>query len=137
MNSFESEALRMRALNRLKSSSDGNAVAFIVGIIFFIIIFTIIFVPASIYFALAYGFVLSKLWSWFLVPLGLPVIGALHAAGIMGLVRLMTHDIQAVLNQKVTNDDEEETYVKIIRWFSLLLIPWVSLAVGAVIHRFM
>lgn len=36
------------------------------------------------------GIVLSYMWLWFLVPLGLPVIGVLHALGISVIVTFLT-----------------------------------------------
>lgn len=35
------------------------------------------------------GFVLAKMWLWFLVPLGVPEIGKAHAIGIAMLAALM------------------------------------------------
>lgn len=40
------------------------------------------------------GLVLTKLWVWFVVPLGPPPIGVAHALGIAVLVGLLTHQIR-------------------------------------------
>lgn len=34
------------------------------------------------------GFVLSKAWLWFVVPLGLPAISGIHAGGLIIVLRL-------------------------------------------------
>jgi hypothetical protein len=38
------------------------------------------------------GFMLSYLWEWFVVPLGAPPIGLLHAIGIAVLVSMLTFE---------------------------------------------
>ena len=45
------------------------------------------------------GFVASKIWSMFLVPLGLPDVGVLQAAGIVVLVAWMTGAVSVDLNK--------------------------------------
>jgi hypothetical protein len=37
------------------------------------------------------GFVLSILWAWFMVPLGLPAIGKAHALGLACVIGLLSH----------------------------------------------
>jgi len=38
------------------------------------------------------GFMLSYMWAWFIVPLGAPPIGVLHAIGIGILVSVLTSE---------------------------------------------
>lgn len=38
------------------------------------------------------GFAMSKLWTWFLVPLGVPAVGIWAAMGIACIGRLMLHN---------------------------------------------
>ena len=94
---FEEEAERMTGLNKSKRKSDGTLLDAFLGITlgggFVLLVFAIVFCPLAIYSVLSHGFVLSKLWGWFAVPLGLTPIGVLHAAGIMAIIRLCTYSI--------------------------------------------
>jgi len=51
----------------------------------------LIMIPISI---LLKGFVLSKLWFWFMVPLGVVPISLAHAYGLAILIALFTHQSQ-------------------------------------------
>lgn len=133
---FETEAERIALLNKFKKKDDvslsAKLVGWTVGIGLCLVIFLAIFIPTSIYFVLAHGFVLTKLWGWFIVPLGAPALTVLHAAGIIGLVRLCTY------NAKVTPEKEDVDWTKkVLHFIMLATIPWVSLFFGYVIHRFM
>lgn len=118
-----------------KESLSAKLVGWTVGIALMLVIFLAIFIPTSIYFILAHGFVLSKLWGWFAVPLGLPVLGVLHAAGLMGLIRLFTYTVKPF----PTKNDEEDPDVtkRVLHIVMLATLPWLSLFFGYVIHRFM
>ena len=51
--------------------------------------------------ALLKAFVLTKLWLWFMVPFGLPVIGLAHAYGLTILIFLFTYTgLQTNQNKK-------------------------------------
>ena len=50
------------------------------------------------------GFVLTRLWLWFLVPLGLPAIGLWHAYGLSILIALFTSGMGRI----PSNKDEDE-----------------------------
>lgn len=39
------------------------------------------------------AFVMTRLWSWFIVPLGVAPIGIFHAMGITGLLFLLTNSV--------------------------------------------
>ena len=48
------------------------------------------------------GLVLVDLWAWFVVPLGAPAIGALHALGISLLIQFVVVDVGAARSGAVT-----------------------------------
>jgi hypothetical protein len=50
------------------------------------------------------GFVFSQLWKWYLVPLGMPLIGYVHAFMIIMMGRLVTY--------KAPLDEEKRDAVK-------------------------
>jgi hypothetical protein len=72
------------------------------------------------------GFVLSILWGWFMVPLGLPNISVALAIGIAGVVGMLTHQIQV-------SKDEEDGAKKFLAAF---MIPLFALGVGWIVHQF-
>jgi hypothetical protein len=72
------------------------------------------------------GWVFSWLWLWFLVPLGLPAIGVVHAIGIAGAVGYITKD------RKRSKES--------VNWGDVgfsVLAPFVALGFGYVITLFM
>ena len=79
------------------------------------------------------GFVLSILWAWFLVPLGLPEIGIAHALGVSVIIGLT----YAGLSDKKADPDESLAEVAVwamIRSFFSSSFAW---AVGAIIYWYM
>ena len=68
------------------------------------------------------GFVISKLWGWFLVPLALPPIGIAHAVGISTLAALLT--------MKVTHKDAEKRTDKQTIDVIVLAVLWPLMALG-------
>lgn len=82
-------------------------------------------------FAAWYGFVVSTLWRWFVVPLGVVHVGVWEAAGVFLLVRLLTFD------STLDRDDERTPAEKFsAAVFIALILPAVSLAFGAIYHAF-
>ncbi len=72
------------------------------------------------------GFVLSYLWTWFLVPLGVPDIGIIHAIGISMIASFLT-------SQYINNKDAD-------KWGSIAfttLVPFFALVFGAIAHAWM
>lgn len=55
------------------------------------------------------------LWRWFLVPFGIPEIGAMHAMGLVATIRLV-----AVAPLLVKDEKEDHR-----AWLALLLPMWV------------
>ncbi len=77
------------------------------------------------------GWVLSVLWGWFVVPLGLKQIGLAHAIGLSTVVGLMT----GVLEQQNSAELEKRPF-----WSRLLVSTFIRLLVlgmGWVIHKIM
>lgn len=86
----------------------------------------LIFVFAfAIVLAMARGFVLSYLWSWFLTPFGLPEIGIAHAMGISLLVAFLTyHYVERTSEEALT-----ALVVDVAHCAIALSVGWVLLQV--------
>ena len=76
------------------------------------------------------GFVLSVVWAWFIVPLGVPAVGMWHAAGIKLTVGWLT--------QTISPDDRRSSGEKFTSVLVLgTLLPPIVLGLGALFHAFM
>jgi len=84
----------------------------------------LLIVPVTIF----RGYVLSQLWHWFVVPLGVTDIGIAWAIGLSVLVTLFTfrYDIQT--------DKDMQGWTGAIVGFIIVLISW---GMGALVHLFM
>lgn len=78
--------------------------------------------------AVVKGFVLSTMWGWFIVPLGVPDIGIAWAIGITGVVGLLTYD--ATLNR---DSNEGLGYA----FGGAVVVPLVTLFFGWIVHLLM
>ena len=78
------------------------------------------------------GWVLTYLWGWFLVPLGLPPIGIAHAIGVALLVGMITHQ-----SQPDCESPSREVSEHIGRVVGHLIGPFVALLVGYIAQSFM
>lgn len=76
------------------------------------------------------GYVLSILWVWFIVPLGLPVISVAHSIGLAMVTGWLTY--------QYTNKKEEDI-IKTLTEFAILFIvrPLAVLGVGYIVKQFM
>lgn len=75
------------------------------------------------------GYVLTKLWGWFIVPtFHVPVLHLVPAMGLAMVVSYLTYQID-------TSAQAEKASVT--RWVGLILNPLVVLAIGWVLHKFM
>ena len=80
--------------------------------------------------ALWYGFVLSILWSWFVVPLGLHAITVPHAIGLTLIVSLMRPYRKP--------DDSKAGSNKFVEDFAAACLPsLLALGIGYVVKGFM
>lgn len=77
------------------------------------------------------GFVLSILWGWFLVPLGLPVISIPLGIGVALIVTFLTAPGKAgKAEEKATAEKLQE------RMTQVFLGPFIALLIGWVVHQF-
>ena len=72
------------------------------------------------------GFVVSYLWLWFLVPLGLPVISLAHAFGIAVFAEALTFK----LDQGEDNNDKDRVIVTAARSLVTAACMMIMLFVG-------
>lgn len=77
-----------------------------------------------------WGFAVSTLWRWFVVPLGVVQIGIWGAAGLAMLVRLMTVD--TTLLSRSSDDSTFESFM--IQTGLGLILPALCLGFGAIYH---
>lgn len=80
--------------------------------------FAILFILA----ALIRGWVLSFLWDWFLVPLGLPAIGFWHSVGICLMVAFLTYHYY---NFQRSQPNLNEALIYVFSPLAVLGIGWV------------
>lgn len=71
------------------------------------------------------GYVLTVLWGWFIVPLGVPAIGVAHAVGFAAMLALRTR-VRGKDNRTVMQ-----------AFLSAAITAALSLGVGAIAHAFM
>jgi len=78
-------------------------------------------------FSLWNGYVLTVLWRWFMVPVfNLPILSLPVAIGISLVIGLLTQQYQSI-----PEDDRFKPFVYSI------LVPFVALAMGWIVHLFM
>ena len=92
---------------------------------FTVILLVVIGISAAI---LVNGFVISTLWAWFLVPLGLPQIGIIHAAGISILTSYPLSIITIKIERIMRNTKGAEETISTI--LTYLLVPVMALFLG-------
>jgi len=77
------------------------------------------------------GVVLSTMWCWFLVPLGLTEIGKAHAIGIASLVSLIACSPPQCR-------DDRDNMEKIGAYFGIaFIVPFIVLLAGFIVKQFM
>lgn len=130
---FDLEAARMLGLNKHKEKESAKDKLINILTMFGLggLLAVFVVVSLTIYSIFATGFVGAKLWLWFLVPLGLPKISILHTAGIAMIARLFTYEGPFGYTY---NDKEHSTAEKVRRFIGLLLLPWITLLIGYLIH---
>lgn len=93
---------------------------FVVGLLTVVALAALIGV-VGIYSVLSYGYVISVLWGWFVVPVfGLPAIGLVQAYGLAL--------VGALAFSTVPKGDDDGAY-----WATILLRPWIVLVIGWVL----
>lgn len=88
----------------------------------------LIFISLLMIVVLYYGWGLSILWNWFIVPLGFPAIGWANGYGIMLVVCMFKeHELK-----KKINDNEQ--YKELL--FGLVFKPLILIAIGWILLEF-
>jgi hypothetical protein len=77
------------------------------------------------------GYVLATLWTWFLVPVGVPRIGIAAALGIGTLLSLSRSSTSAVMKE-VSETTERDNKYWINSMLTSWLIPLIALGFGRV-----
>lgn len=82
------------------------------------------------------GYVVMNLWRWFLVPLSLPAISYLHAAGISMLVEYMCPTVD--LSDVAKKEDNSPIMTMVVKIIGLLIVkPLVVLGIGSLLYSHM
>jgi hypothetical protein len=89
----------------------------------------LLFVTSVILGTLLRGWVISKLWIWFIVPFGTPQISLPHALGVALILSFAS--IHQIDTKTKTKDDRIAEYVVII------FLPLLTLLMGWIYHSFM
>jgi len=136
---FELEAERIAKLNQHKTSQSSGSwysklVGISLGVAISLVVMLLVLVPSSAYAVFAYGFVLMKLWGWFVVPtFGVAPISWVVGGGIMLLVRLLT--LPEPKNDKAEVKKPLSEHLMFL--LGTMLIPWYSLLVGWLLYFFL
>jgi hypothetical protein len=80
------------------------------------------------------GFVLVKLWAWFISPFGVPTIKFAHALGISTIVGYLSSD--RIGWHYIESPSGSKYKIKIDFW-TAIIAPWFALLGGFIIHKFM
>lgn len=92
------------------------------------LVFLVLFFGVIAYAIFSYGYVLSELWSWFVVDkFGLPVLSLLEAYGVI-LVALCAQNVHRNL------DERKHPFQNM---FFQMLRPWVLLGTGYIVKSLM
>jgi hypothetical protein len=82
-----------------------------------------------VYITLTYGYVLSCLWSWFVVPLGVVEINLWQAYGLSLILALITFKPDVYKKEKRDLDSG--------KIFGALTSPWITLLLGYIVSLLM
>jgi len=85
--------------------------------------------------AISAGFVISKLWLWFMVPLGLKVITIFHSLGIGTVISAFTMGLTMLIS---SNRKENQDYMSgVVLIFVMPLAYFIVLFFGWIYHLLM
>ncbi len=76
------------------------------------------------------GYILSILWVWFLVPLGLPAISVAHSIGVAMVASWLTYQ-----HQSTTQEDKDKALQNLAVVF--IVRPLATLGIGYLVKQFM
>jgi hypothetical protein len=93
-----------------------------------IVVAALLVILAIVPVLIVHGFVVSIMWGWFMVPLGVPAIGIAHAIGLAGMLGALNI---AKSTDKVTG--------RAMAWIMdmLLIRPAILLGIGWITKQFM
>lgn len=97
------------------------------------IILTIAVILMVVCGALVQGFVLSKMWEWFLIPLGCNPLNWINAVGLALMIRWLTWQPRDKKKEDDTNKNEEALQ----KLGGAFIYPFVILGLGWIAHCFM
>jgi hypothetical protein len=105
---------------------------FALAIVGMVLLWAAIIAAVISYFMLSWGFVLTKLWSWFLVvPFGLAAITFSQAIAIMiilGTIKTFVNpEYDSIL--KINEEPKEGAYPKWTKAVFMFMMPWLSLLI--------
>lgn len=86
------------------------------------------------------GYVLSRLWTWFVEPLGAPHVGIAHAAGLAMVVHFATLEYGGAIYRSVRErsfDDEQKSAAGSSALLSKIIGPAIFLGIGWLVHWWM
>ena len=81
--------------------------------------------------ALLNGWVLSLMWAWFIVPLGVVPIRRVHALGVGVLVSLLTSPGKRSKDERTSQEQFSDAVAH------ALVTPLIYLVMGWIVQRFM
>jgi hypothetical protein len=105
--------------------------------IFFGIVVVMALLAVFIAFSSMYnGWVLMKLWEWFIIPVfHLPMLTLPAAMGLSLVVHFLTYQHQSTSDTKGTEEEEKKKRIRI--FVQIFLRPLIVLGIGYVIHLYM
>lgn len=98
----------------------------------FILLFVLVMVTGTIW----EGFVLTKLWKWFMVPVfGLPVLSIVQAIGVSIVISMTA---KASTYNLAREKDKKSPYERVIDMLVVTyIVPAMFLAMGWIVQMFM
>lgn len=76
--------------------------------------------------ALYAGWVISILWGWFVVPLGVPSVGAVHAYGLALVVAMFTAKCPTKKDDREDLDVGVLIFTPVLLYTILLVFGWIA-----------
>ena len=110
-------------MKKSKADRDAEILGTIIGILLTIFILIPIL---TVYSVVAQGFVISWLWEWYIVPLGMSSLTLIHAYGISLILYVTTHQHTVYKNANNELSGEKIT--------TGLIAPWWALLIGWILH---
>ena len=87
--------------------------------------------------SISYGFVLTKLWVWFIIPIfHIPALTIVPAMGIILTVSLL-RPVFPALTIEITEDKKTNRKVMFSYAILSLIHPWIALLVGWILKFFL